>query len=532
MNIKIVIFLIIICFLPSASAGADVWVAKNAGFIKSNQSISFENYLLKPNAIDNAKASVTIYKNNTYIETRDFNVNEFKRYDDLGVTLLGINDGYAWISISKLENREIWRPLNRARLKWGESYSIEGYTFNPDTFGNGSVNLVVSNNSITETGVFSLDGSKEYGNLKFIVRDINRTGLVELEFFTSKAAEIKAEMLTDKNEYFPDETVNAFITVSSETVQNVVGVILENAKAEISPDMFSAANVTSQLFQTQITKQPANSTLTINARIEFRDYQNNAYVTSVSKEVLITPDVAIVKTAPEDTDNENVEVKLYIYNSGLESKSVHVRDFIPDELGSKQLDWNVVLLPKNSTTLTYSITPPKPGVYFLPPATAQWNGELSYSKRVKVTVHRPYILITKTFAKNKSSTDVKLVINNAGDRPAQVKVSDRIPDGYIAAGETTWSGKLEGGEAATVAYSLQGNVETLPDAEGTYRDIRGIIRKVKSNVEKPKVINEGINKEIIRSEEIMRFMLSSFTAIAGIIAGAMIITYLLLRRRR
>ncbi|MCZ7392705.1 MAG: hypothetical protein ABOK23_08360 [Candidatus Methanoperedens sp.] len=545
MSIKIVICFIIIGILPIASASTtdNVWVAKNSGFIKSNQSISFENYLIKSQTLDNTKAAVTVYRGGNPIETREFYVNDFNKYDTIGITLLGIKGDYSWIAISKPENENIWSPLAKTVLKWGEAYSIENYTFNIDTLGSDSVNLIVSNNSMTETNAFSNNGSKDYGDLRFVVRDINRTGSIELEFFTNKAPAIQAEVVTDKNEYFPDETIPVTIKIASDAAQNIVGVTLQsNLNAEILPDSFAATGFNgTQSFHSQITKLPADSTLTVTAKIETRDYYNNAQVITASKDVFITPELSVIKRAPTDTDDENVTVELYVHNSGSNNKSIHVHDSVPDELAAKKLDWDVELGPKNSTTITYYVTPQRPGLYFLPAATAQWDGGSSTSKKVGMTMHMPYISMTKTAVNNGSQTEVKLVISNTGDRKASVSVSDNIPDGYpVASGITTMSGFVDGGGSATITYSLKGNIEKLPAADATYRDIRGVVRQAQSNIVEPGA--KGINANMEKKEEastlnsgqyeIMSFMITSFIAIAGIIAGAALIVYLLATVKR
>lgn len=549
MNIKIVICFIIICFFPVASAvTAEVWAAKYSGFIKSNQSISFENYIIKATALDNTKATLTIYKNQVPVETGDFNVNEFKKYDAIGVTLLGIKGDYSWISISKLENKDIWKPLARAQLKWGESYSIENYNFSIDTFSSDSVNLIVSNISTAQTNMFSKDDFKDYGILRIAVRDINRTGFVELEFFTNKAPAINAEMSTDKDEYFPDENVLVTINIAGDDVQNIVGINVEsNPLTEIKPDMFSINGITGRKsFQSHITSLPESSTITINANIETRDYLNNKYIVNVSKVISTTPVVSITKRVPAETDEENVNVTLQVYNSGTTMENVSVYETIPDEFNLKPLSWRIGIEPGTSTNLTYQISPQKPGQYIFPPATAKWKVYSTSSRPVVMAVRMPYISMTKTAVIKtpyKSQTDVKLVISNTGDRKANVTISDKVPTGYpVVGGKTTWSGFLEGGESTAITYSLQGNAESLPAADATYRDIRGAVRYAQSNIVEPKA--KGINANVDKKEnastlnpepfDIMSFMVSSFIAIAGIIAGATLIAYLLttIKRRK
>jgi len=541
MNIKIVICFIIICFFPVASAGTtDAWTAKYSGFIKSGQSASFENYLIKPKIIDNSRAAISVYMSQALIETVDFNVNDFKKYGNIRITLLGIIGDYSWISVSKLENKDIYRPLTSRRLKWGEAYTIEDYTFNIDTFGSDSVNLIVSNKSVTQTIALSVGNLKDYGPFRISAREINSTGFIDLDFFTYKAAAINADISTDKNEYFPDEPVRVTVNISSDFPQNIAGIILESSvPVDIQPDNYSATGVSGAYsFHSQMTRFPANSSVSITAKIETRDYYNSPYTTTVSKDILVLPEVSIMKRPPLDPDDENVKVALYVYNAGLDKKSIHIHDSIPEELAAKELDWDIELGPKNSTNLTYYVAPQKPGLYFLPSAKAQWNGQSALSRRVKMTMHMPLISMTKTAVRANSQTDVKLVISNNGDRPAQVKVSDKMPQEYsLIGGDTAWSGNLEAGGSATISYSLKGGIEVLPAADATYRDMRGTIREAHSNPIEPKA-SDNIDKKEEASPlsskpyEIASFMISSFIAMAGVIVGVAMVAYLLTRFKR
>src|SRR4030067_2872228 len=138
MDIKIVICLILICLIPSASATDTLWIAKSSEFIGFNDSISYENYFVKATVLGDTVSTISVYKNKVLVEAVNFGINEIKNYDNISITLLGIKGGNSWISISKLENKEFWRFLKRAQLKWGDSYSIENYSFMIDTYGRAS----------------------------------------------------------------------------------------------------------------------------------------------------------------------------------------------------------------------------------------------------------------------------------------------------------------------------------------------------------------------------------------------------------
>lgn len=382
MSIRAILCFIILCFLPVASAGTyDIWSAKASGFIKSNESLSFENYRITAKALDNTRAEITVYRDQNQIEKSEFNVNQFKNYDIIGVTLVGIKGDSPWVSISKLEQIDIWRSVAQTQLKWGETYTIENYTFGIDTFGTDSVNLIISNKSMTETNALSIKDIKDFGNLRIAVRDINRTGLIDLEIFTNKPPAIKAELSTDKNEYFPGETINVSTSISSDAIQNIVGIEMGSSQpAEILPETFSMTGFNgTRSFHSRITQMPANSTNTISAAIETRDYSNDPYITTVSKDVLILPEISIIKHVPPDTDDENVTIYLDINNSGSESRSIRIHDMVPEELTKKELDWDIELgptIPPPSTTVWY---PKNPG--FISSRLPQHSGMANHPHR-------------------------------------------------------------------------------------------------------------------------------------------------------
>ncbi|VVB95399.1 Uncharacterised protein [uncultured archaeon] len=536
MNIKIVICFIIICFLPAASAVTTdrVWAAKTSGYIKLNESLAYENYLVKATGLDGSNATLAIYKDQSLIATDEFKTNEFKIYNGVGVTLLGIRGDYLWIAWSKPEDRDIWTPLETTILKWGDNYSIQNYSISIDALGTDTVNLTISNETMSETGIFQKNGFKDFGNLRIAVRNINRTGFVELESLAFKPPEVKAEIFTYKDEYYPDEKVGVIINLTSDDTQNIAGIILTSENPiEIQPDMFSISGINGTTnFKSLITRTPPNSTIQLTALVETRDYFNNARLLTVNKDIQITPNISIAKHVPEETDDENVPVELYVYNSEKENKSISIHDDIPSGFTVGQnLDWNITLGYKESTNLTYYITPQKPGVYELPPAIATWDDQSTVSGTKGITVHMPYITMTKKAQNNLSLTDVELVISNSGDRPAIVTVSDKIPDAYpLVFGESTLYGLIEGGDRVSIRYSLQGNTGSLPAANATYRDIRGITRQAQSNeIQTKKAVSSPGETSPINAgrNEIIIFMVSAFLVIAAIIGSVAIAAYLI-----
>lgn len=544
MDIKIVICFIIICLIPPASAVDTLWTAKSSGFIGLNDSLSFENYLVKAASLDEITSSISVFKNNVLIGSGNFAINDVKNYDDITITLLGKRGENSWISINKLENKEFWRFLNRTQLKWGESYTIENHTFAIDTYGRDSANMTISNKSWSEKKEFFTGGEKYFETFRMRVANINRTGFMDIDFFTNRLPDyktevfpfVKVEINTDKEEYFPDEPIRVSINVTSDLTLNVIGITLDSDQiSEILPDSFAMTDVLGRrTFQSIITRQPMNSTLSINAKIDVRDFSSNFHIIYVSKDISITPELAIIKRVPADTDDEMVTVQLYIYNSGLSNKSVSIQDMIPEEFNAKPLEWDFDIGPKKFKIFEYNVTPQKPGLYFLPSATASWDGAGAVSKRVKFTMHMPYLSIAKSIEYFEGNTLVTLTISNIGDRPANVTLSDNIPSGEkVLSGKTTWSGKLENAESAETAYFLQGEVQNLPAVQVSYNDIRGVTRNAISNsiesgkmVEKIQLKNSETTKPLnVAPTDLVLFMILSYITIAGIILSGALITY-------
>ena len=543
MNIKIVICFIIISFLPAASLGATekVWNAKYSGFIKIDESLDFENYHVKVTALNNTNSTLIVYKDSGLIEKKEFQVNEFKKYNDAGITLLGIIGDKSWIAFSQLENKDIWVPSGRTILKWGDTYSFESYSIGIEAIGKDSVNLTVSGKKTVNTDVFTKNDSKNYDNLRIAVIDINKTGFIELEFFKYKTPIVKTEIITDKDEYFPDENISLIINITTDEALNIAGLNLEsNNPITFKPDIFTGVNIYgTKSFKSRINKLPANSTITINAKAQVRDYLNNTYISTVSREVSVYPYITIIKRVQEETDDEKVLVELSVYNSGQNRTFVRIHDNVTEDTLENQRDWHIELGPKKSANVSYYISLLKPGVYQLTSATAQWDKEMSTSKKVKITYHMPYIRLVKKALKNAGLTDVELEIINSGDRAAIVTVDDKIPEGLsLESGSTTWSGFVDAGKSVNFKYSLKGNAVYLPEASATYRDIRGTVRLVQSNpVQKNEIPGsstvENVDTIYINAGryEMIIFMIVSFLMISGIIGSIAFTAYLITKSK-
>ncbi len=526
--------IIIILFLPAVCSGAaeKVWLSQSSGFVKQGGSLSLENYSLKVEALSSNKALITVYKGVNKIGSREYNVSESEQYDSIRVTLLRIEGEYAWISMSELKNIDVWILAGKKLLRWGERYHIENHTIEIATFNSSGVNLNISNHNVTKTDFFSEGDIRDYDSLRIAVKEINMTGFVRLEFFTNKKP-FQARLLSDNQVYFPDETPIVEVYISSKVVQNVVGIILDTMPpAVLNPKVFSASGLKGrQVYISRMSHLPENSTITINAKILSFDFHNNTSITTLSRNITITPIIGVKKLVPLDTDEDKIPVTLWLHNAGEHNVSINLQDTIPEELGGKTLNWSVMLEAKNSTNISYVIQPRKPGIYILPPAIARWNNHISLSKEVEMRVHMPYLHITKTKNNDGNNTHVVLDISNIGDRPALVTVFDDTNGYLVTNGNTTWSGLLEAGKSFTLRYTLKGDANPLPPAKAIYRDMHGVLREARSNP-----VNDsrgGGNNEVLLNVPpyiIITSMILSFLVITSIMGGMVLIAYLAARK--
>ncbi|MCX9084731.1 MAG: hypothetical protein OIN87_08055 [Candidatus Methanoperedens sp.] len=540
MNIKIVICFIIIFLLLSASPGAadKVWVAKSSGSIGSNGSIAFENYLVKAKVQSPLSSSLTIYKNTIEIEKKDFKVNEFAQNDSIRITLLGVYGSNSWIAISKLEEKTLWIPSGNTTLKWGDTYSYENYSIGLDSLGKDSVTLSISGENTTVTDIFMKDDAKDYDNMHLVVTEINRTGFIEIEFFKYNIPVIDGKIITDKEEYDPDEIISVSISITGEKTINIARITLNSTNLGSKTSEFTAFGINgTRSFTSKIEGLSPDSIISITSTIEVRDYKNIAYFSTINKEVSVKPFISIEKRIQEETDEDKVQVELVVYNSGLNPAFVHIHDNVSDT-NPKQMDWDIELRPKNSSNISYFINPQKPGTYQLPAATAQWNGKTSLSNTVIMNVHMPYIRMIKTAVKNKGMIEVELEIINSGDRPSNVVVNDKIPAGnFLANGNDSWSGFLDAGKKTSIRYTLKGNSSTLPAADATYRDILGTVRYAQSNAVEIKNIAVVGSKKVDTTSlnagwsEMMIFMILSFVVISFIIGIVAFAAYLITKNK-
>ena len=231
-------------------------------------------------------------------------MNEFKQYNSVGITLMGITGNSSWITFSKREEKTIWVPSGRTTLKWGDTYSFGNYSIGFESLGKDSVTLAISGKNTTGMDIFKKNDSKDYDDMRLVVTEINRTGIIELEFFKYEIPAIKAEISTDKDEYDLDEIISASINIKGEKTLNIASIVLNSTNSvEFKPDFFAEIGINgTKSFTSQVSGLHADSTIIINAKIEVLDYNNNPYVTTISKEVSVKPYISIVKRIQEETD--------------------------------------------------------------------------------------------------------------------------------------------------------------------------------------------------------------------------------------
>lgn len=236
------------------------------------------------------------------------------------------------------------------------------------------------------------------------------------------------------------------------------------------------------------------------------DLKGDRYRASSSEDLRVYSVVNVFKdVAPDinpDTDQfemyigQEFTVTLRIRNFAETPVTVNeLKDGVPKSFSlpvNQTLVWSDIEVgPESSTVVSYKLMPqatgtvdiPHPGANFTWKAPGVASTQVSVEKVVigSGTTHGPLVKVEKTLSPSTldlgENGTVTVEVKNEGDRAAQVKLTDSVPEGLSAPGELpARSEVLRGGESFSSTYEVRGTEEgnlTLPAAEVVYKDILG-----------------------------------------------------------
>jgi hypothetical protein len=200
--------------------------------------------------------------------------------------------------------------------------------------------------------------------------------------------------------------------------------------------------------------------------------------------------VSMERSASEEIYiDERAYVSIEIQNlKDLYFEDVMINETIPENFvldPDVDIDWTFDLKNNSIKLQRYSLKSLKPGNYTLPATelilTHLGITHYKYTNTSQLTVHGPFINVTKTIlSSNESSNEnvyIKVNISNEGDRAAYVRISDELPAGAtLLSGRTTGEMVLQPSTNYTINYSIQADRKKdiiLPAATVTFVDAKG-----------------------------------------------------------
>jgi uncharacterized repeat protein (TIGR01451 family) len=148
------------------------------------------------------------------------------------------------------------------------------------------------------------------------------------------------------------------------------------------------------------------------------------------------------------------------------------------------LTWNVSLGPYEMKSISYTIKPQKPGIYYFLPGSSiiEYQGEMEYNAKLSnLVVNGPYVELKKSANTDSPIKGQNIIITidarNTGDATAIVKISDSVPTDYsLPPGKYTTETNtlvLHPGDETSFSYALNATAVgsfVLPPANATVFD--------------------------------------------------------------
>lgn len=263
---------------------------------------------------------------------------------------------------------------------------------------------------------------------------------------------------------------------------------------------------------------PNKSTFTISVQSYFKDFSGNVYPATASATVSLNPTINLKKLISTSTifrdriyTRDEIDTaflpKVFglqtvtvvnIYAENIQSypvRSVILTDTLMEgfklidnntttkdfRLIDNKLQWVFDLNASERKELRYEIVAQKIGTFTAPAAVAQWNewgvSKTSSSDRPTTRVYGVFVTVSKktdkTSLKLNESLNVTITLENIGDFPVGMNVTDILPkNATFISGTTAFSGYLYPKEKSdTLKYSLSadnpGELE-LPSPEVTF----------------------------------------------------------------
>lgn len=192
---------------------------------------------------------------------------------------------------------------------------------------------------------------------------------------------------------------------------------------------------------------PKKSSYPVSVNASWSDSNGTIHTIQKSITINVATPITIRKNIGSDEIGIGDQVYVSVSATNTQSRNVHVvlTDSIPNNFqlieGDENLTWEFDLPAGDFKVFKYTLLPQIPGKLKIPAASATWNlwgnDIRTNSNTPSITIHGPYIYVTKTLNSEKASTtlnvqknnliDVNVKMENIGDLPVEVTITDVLP---------------------------------------------------------------------------------------------------------
>lgn len=587
----LLLLLTVVCTQTAHALSDELWICHEDTILKNGERAIVNEYTVKvheftspPNgtitSIVPDSVSLVLYRNNEFVQIFDIpEGGEDTYFGKVKLKILDIDSGDDKDNDSKTTvhlqvfifgDEPLWnRIYGPAILPENEIIIIDDYVFKIGTISSDGVNISVIKELDVAANNSFLKGSKKTYFDNILVRALDiRDNTTTIEVYRKGNADISIDANTKKDAYAPGQIIfyNIFVngtdTLPLRDVDVNITVIQGSKIFETYSEHLRIISPSNNytLRKTAIPPAtPQGTYMTILANVSGFDYMGIKHFANISKELVITP-YLIMKKSISTTDAilnksergqpESISMTIAITNhANSTSPTLTLFDEIPQEFDTdaegNTPKWILSVEPLKTKEITYNIIPKKQGEYTLPSARIEWiENDEDYAIRsndVKLAVHAPVIIITKSTEYSENDVKVSVAIENKGDLAADVKVNDTTPDGVeLIEGTLSWGSMVGPGGSGEYSYTIRLGRDkeyTLTPAIASYVDIEGVSDIAYSNtitLGRRGVVEEKGKEEkepAIKPSMLAVFLIKAFLTISTIAIIPTLVAYATVKRQ-
>lgn len=428
-----------------------------------------------------------------------------------------------------------WESVKTVTLKWGDSYTVDGYVITADDFNKDGYAYITiyKDNTYMTAGALGLsdvlvyrdtahgDDIKVFASALSLKVDSWTGNLIDptvkVQIYRRGLPDLEVDLEIEKDTYDPTRLSTPRYIEGNVTIKNVGDAEASNIVLNIDTAGLKLADGKLTQTTSSLEKEESTKPLTFSLEIpmlwdeeDFKiiaevtayDINNEKHAFNETQTITIEPksEIVLTKTCKDEIYmGETVYVSLILRNTGPYALgSVHLSDLQTDDFELKddvQTEKTISVNPQETATvLEYALKPAKPGKFTLPKATATFTVDgkeyTSKSDAPTIEVNGPYIVLEKKV--NVSSFDpgdnvrVTVSVKNEGNRDANVKIDETVPEGTsFVSGVMTFDGVVNDKSTETFSYILKlenGSDIKLPATSAKFVDLEGYKGEKVSNM--------------------------------------------------